>query len=87
MTTDDQGGAYASLAAKIRTLDLSADEARALADMAQRALDAGGDVEGFGTDIGSLGFDRPAVAPDRTTGFKGTDEELQALIAWAATRR
>jgi len=90
--------AFSSLAEKIRSLDLDADEATALAVILRRACDAGGpEVEGFGFEIGTLGFDTDAgrrgfkgsdeeLQAFSGRGFKGTDEELQALLDWTTSR-
>lgn len=90
MSADD---AMASLAAKIRTLDLTGDEAALFAAILHRARDES-EVEGFGFDVGSLGFDTRGSSgfkgsdeelqafAARRTSFKGTDEELQALVDW-----
>lgn len=83
----------ASLAAKIRSLDLDTEEAAALSEILQRAIDAEApDVEGFGAQIGSLGFDTTMPTTgfkgsDEELQFKGTDEELQALLDWSVKRR
>jgi hypothetical protein len=85
---------FASLAAKIRSLDLDKNEAAALASLLRRARDAGAaDVEGFGADIASLGFDTRLPSgstfkgTDEELQFKGSDEELQALLDWSTGRR
>ena len=89
MTADT---ALASLSSKIQSLDLDADEAAALSIIVQRAIDADdSEVEGFGTHIGSLGFDtKPHVGfkgSDEELAFKGSDEELQALLEWSTRQR
>ncbi len=86
---------FSSLASKIRSLDLEPGEAAALRAILVRARDGGNpDVEGFGFEVGSLGFnaggagfkgtDEELQAFSRDVhGFKGSDEELQALIDWS----
>lgn len=85
--------AVASLAAKLGELELSDDERRVLDALLERAAQADADVEGFGFDVGSLGFDaRIADAAGfgprhrDAAGFKGSDEELQAIVDWPETR-
>ncbi len=84
------GDALGSLGGKLRSLDLDPPEARALAMILLRARDAEPEVEGFAFDVGSLGFDIGATSRQSLTdgdgtlrgdrGFKGTDEELQAIV-------
>ncbi|NND76035.1 MAG: hypothetical protein HKN44_13615 [Ilumatobacter sp.] len=83
-----------SLGDKLRGLDLDPPEVVALAAILLRARDAEPEVTGFGFDVGSLGF-----GPRTTDGFKnsdgilrgdrnfkGSDEELQAIVHWLGER-
>jgi len=89
MTGDE---VFASLADKLRSLDLDAGEAAVLAVILRRVRDADGpEVEGFGFEVGSLGFkgtdEELQAFRSGGRGFKGTDEELQALIDWSGKPR
>ena len=72
-----EADAFTSLAAKIKTLDLTAAERAALGEVFQRAQQADEpEVEGFAAPIGDMGF------KTHTKPFKGSDEELQVLVDW-----
>ncbi len=83
----------ASLATKLRTLDLEPSEAAALRTILLRVRNADPEVEGFGFDLASLGDPLGRRAARRFKGtdeelqFKGSDEELQALIDWLGEPR
>ena len=84
---------YTTLARKLRTLDLTPGEAAVLRAVLARAADDP-EVEGFGTNVGSLGFESLGLFPSRNfkgsdeeLQFKGSDEELQALVDWLGEPR
>ncbi len=73
--------AAARLASKLHAMDLADDEAELLGTVFRTAADAGGpEVEGFADitrdPLGS-GF-----SFKRKFEFKGSDEELQAIVDW-----
>ncbi len=74
----------ARLVAKLGDLNLEDDEATLLATVFRQAAEAGGpEVEGFampsiGKDPFAGGFDTKS----HSKPFKGTDEELQAIVDW-----
>ncbi len=84
---------FSTLARKLRTLDLTADEAAVLRAVLARAADQP-EVEGFGRTAGSLGFEGLGLFPSRSfkgsdeeLQFKGSDEELQVLVDWLGEPR
>ena len=82
--------AFSTLAAKLRGLDLTDDERRALTAVLQLA--EGGDVEGYvSLDYGTVQYMKGADLGGAVGGefgsthskpFKGTDEELQTILDW-----
>ncbi len=73
----------ARLVAKLGDLDLEDDEAALLGTVFSRAAEAGGpEVEGFA--MPSIGRDPFGTFTTRSHSkpFKGTDEELQAILDW-----
>lgn len=71
----------ARLLAKLRSLDLEDDEAALLTSVFERAAEP--EVAGFsGATLDPLGMKNLFPSRSRTFEFKGTDEELQAIIDW-----
>jgi len=74
-----------TLIGKLRQLDLDEGEAALLTEVFRLAASAGGpEVEGFASlpEVEPDPFTKGFVFPSRNRQFKGSDEELQAIVDW-----